>query len=802
MTHDAFYKLTVRILKQLGIPFNDPCDPDYEGDCTVCGAGGGAGVSIDAGNALLLGSDSLPFLASPTYTQGSILFADATGGITEDNTNFFYDQPFDYLRLGDETDTPRVNARASSHAGISMTNPNGTSAIEAASFRSWGFNGSKFRLARAWGSQAVPALMPDVGAVDVYQSGSGTNTGVGRLLAEFNGGLRYSLANAGTASAHTDWENEAATLSFYMREFGSTNGDRVATGIGLSVIDTTYGSITGASSQNFHAYFRGEGWRWTNYQSSRDDSGTEAPTNFIYTGTNGEVYSAPTSILSGGCNYFPVEYQEAIPFSIAESVDFDVSAAGAQNFTFGDGGTVTLDSDTSAANGASPTTVQLDDGQSYYVEFAGGTATNGRFYVSFDLGTGESIQSGDEFEITSGTFLGVYDPDGDLSQPFGAGNPYFVTTRLIDSANPSSAVIYLELSPTNAELEFEFTSNSTLTADFRVNFGQTVLPSTTEVLLYESSCDALIYERSVDGGGVSTFNPHPNQGNLVAGWSSVSSDAGNLLTNGSDGKPLLASGGANQPNSITYTNSSGAETTDPTKLYYNETNEYFSIGPRNNTTFHRAGGFEVSNAQNWYSGGSRRAAEISVIASDLATGQAGISNDNVTFASIESCTITNTAPTGGGTAIKLMSFPYDYTGNFFDEFAGTGMLSFNGAAYLKGASDSREFFINWSNDHDLTFVQGGELARRRVRFYNGSSANVQLYGYPNTRSDAIASGVLNTLFTNATGIIQSVPYADLETVTGADSGAADTAAGVAGVPANGLYKWTDSDGGTFLMVKN
>lgn len=43
MTQTQFYNLTVRVLKQLQIPFVDPCNPEYTGDCSPCGAGDGSG---------------------------------------------------------------------------------------------------------------------------------------------------------------------------------------------------------------------------------------------------------------------------------------------------------------------------------------------------------------------------------------------------------------------------------------------------------------------------------------------------------------------------------------------------------------------------------------------------------------------------------------------------------------------------------------------------------------------------------------------------------------------------------------
>lgn len=39
MNEDTLFRFVLRVLKQLRIPFVDPCDADYEGDC-ICGSSG------------------------------------------------------------------------------------------------------------------------------------------------------------------------------------------------------------------------------------------------------------------------------------------------------------------------------------------------------------------------------------------------------------------------------------------------------------------------------------------------------------------------------------------------------------------------------------------------------------------------------------------------------------------------------------------------------------------------------------------------------------------------------------------
>ena len=65
MTLDRFYKLTVKVLKHLNIPFSDPCDPDYTGDCGDCG-----GAPAD-GNGIYGGSGNISSLTTITTNTGS-----------------------------------------------------------------------------------------------------------------------------------------------------------------------------------------------------------------------------------------------------------------------------------------------------------------------------------------------------------------------------------------------------------------------------------------------------------------------------------------------------------------------------------------------------------------------------------------------------------------------------------------------------------------------------------------------------------------------------------------------------------
>ncbi|NBV42938.1 hypothetical protein EBR96_09265, partial [bacterium] len=55
--------------------------------------------------------------------------------------------------------------------------------------------------------------------------------------------------------------------------------------------------LTGATHDTLATIYNNGNWQWNGYQSSRDDSGTTTPVNFIYTDISGKILSAPTSLL-------------------------------------------------------------------------------------------------------------------------------------------------------------------------------------------------------------------------------------------------------------------------------------------------------------------------------------------------------------------------------------------------------------------------------------------------------------------------------------------------------------------------
>jgi hypothetical protein len=53
MNEDILFRYILRVLRQLRIPFIDPCDEDYQGDC-ICGTSGNSGEPV-----------------TPTFTAGT-----------------------------------------------------------------------------------------------------------------------------------------------------------------------------------------------------------------------------------------------------------------------------------------------------------------------------------------------------------------------------------------------------------------------------------------------------------------------------------------------------------------------------------------------------------------------------------------------------------------------------------------------------------------------------------------------------------------------------------------------------------
>ncbi len=71
MNQDTFYSWVVRILKQLRIPFVDPCDLTYTGDC-ICG---GANIAAFSQEFTMNGtSQVIALVIAPTHPNTVALF--------------------------------------------------------------------------------------------------------------------------------------------------------------------------------------------------------------------------------------------------------------------------------------------------------------------------------------------------------------------------------------------------------------------------------------------------------------------------------------------------------------------------------------------------------------------------------------------------------------------------------------------------------------------------------------------------------------------------------------------------------
>lgn len=215
-----------------------------------------------------------------------------------------------------------------------------------------------------------------------------------------------------------------------------------------------------------------------------------------------------------------------------------------------------------------------------------------------------------------------------------------------------------------------------------------------------------------------------------------------------------------QEGSVLFGNSDGTITEDNTNFYWNSLGG-LQIGPRNGSSFYRAGGFEVTNAQNWYSAGSRKAAEISVISSDSTSSATGINNDDVTFASLEAVGLT-AGGDGGGTTSKMTSYPYQYTGNFSAELAGSAGFQFRGNPRLRNYSDKEAFYIDVTNSSSLIFIAGNDPDTLAMEL-DFDNEEVILPWYENTRNNGTP---VNVLGTTADGTLQSYPVANIPGVGG------------------------------------
>lgn len=258
-----------------------------------------------------------------------------------------------------------------------------------------------------------------------------------------------------------------------------------------------------------------------------------------------------------------------------------------------------------------------------------------------------------------------------------------------------------------------------------------------EIELYESIQEAI-------SSGLITI---PSSG------SGISSDANNELTLGSDNLPYYNLDFTE--GSVIFADNNGDLNEDNSNFYWNSLGG-LQVGPRNGNSFYRAGGFEVTNAQNWYSSGSRKAAEISVIASDSTSGLPNIANDNVTFASLEAVAYT----AGSNIVSKMTAYPYEYTGNFSSKLAGSAGFQFRGKPELRNFSDKAAFYIDVTSRSSLIFIDNSNPDHTGLEI-DFDNDNIILPWYDNTRDDSGGTTPINFIYSDNTGLLKSAPSGEL-----------------------------------------
>jgi len=98
---------------------------------------GGTGVSTSAsGNTILINA------GAPTFTPGSVIFAGATGALSQDNPNFIYDSVNHRLGIGGAivpTNTLTVHGSSYFDGNISQVGTGDTVALAATTIQFWSF---------------------------------------------------------------------------------------------------------------------------------------------------------------------------------------------------------------------------------------------------------------------------------------------------------------------------------------------------------------------------------------------------------------------------------------------------------------------------------------------------------------------------------------------------------------------------------------------------------------------------------------------------------------------------------------
>ena len=498
-----------------------------------------------------------------------------------------------------------------------------------------------------------------------------------------------------------------------------------------------------------------------------------------------DVYEAITEAISSNlitvCNYTPAEY----------TVDFQASQTPSVNqidFTNTSTQTIVLEDTTTRectfiASDSNPTDIGLGfisvvDGDVPLLEITGGTNTTANIVINGQLESNQTINMGDTWNFNEFP-LYVYDPEGDLTNN-GFGSITF--NRNIDSSNPSEFLIIFD--PSTEELEID-TEIQGVSSTIKMGFADTEIIEAGCYTLFESTCDSLVYDKILNSDGTSSFVKYPNQSAVSKGCTDTST-----YTQGS----------------VLFASSDGNVTEDNSNFFWNDVSNQLRIG-HNSTSSEPNSMFTASrDVAQWttFAAMSGAASIDSTYAKvrwqksyDDGVWQEFLSrNDGINgFAFTHETAFP--IPGSGAARYSAVHFRTRGSSNSSIAVANRPWYVFHSGS-ASGSSDySKQGFTigmgytddnNWLNHRGGTFIRYPE-ARAGISHVNSHAPD-------------------NIAYYNDIGLILRVNSLDifrggtLTNVIGADSGAADVAAGVAGIITNQTYTWTDPNGGTFLMIKN
>lgn len=172
---------------------------------------------------------------------------------------------------------------------------------------------------------------------------SSTGRYLSSYVGSFSASLNYSEDGWGPDQGNNIFTNQNGVT---VRGSDPTSGD--------NMIWAVYDPSEGGNIRE-NAYLHNSGnWQWLSYLNTRDDSGINFPTNFLYTDGGGNVLSAPISSLGGGSGWSLTGNSGTTAgtnfIGTTDPQDFVIKTNGNQVALFGQNGNVAIGDNATATN--------------------------------------------------------------------------------------------------------------------------------------------------------------------------------------------------------------------------------------------------------------------------------------------------------------------------------------------------------------------------------------------------------------------------------------------------------------------